>query len=69
MSKFWGVNCLACNEFVRLGDQSEDPITVYLPSFANDPIACVACGNSYVYVSREVVDEDGVTLNNWVPTN
>ena len=69
MSKFWGVNCKDCDEFIKLGDQSEEPITVYLPSFANETIVCGECGGSYVYGSRAVVDEDGVALNNWVPAN
>jgi hypothetical protein len=64
MSKYWGVTCKTCGEFIRLGDQGEADSGIYLPSNDLLPIPC-GCGSSYVYHSEDVVDEEGVPLNNW----
>lgn len=63
MSKYWGVNCKTCETFIQLGEQDkEESMITYDPSAENLPIVC--CG-SYLYGTSDVVDEDGVFLNQW----
>lgn len=61
MSLYYGVKCLTCEEFVKLGDQKPDePMITYLAPL--DPVSC-ACGSSHLYGSSDVVDEQFSFLN------
>jgi hypothetical protein len=62
MSDRWGVRCATCDEYIELGQQ--DPIAdmvAYLPPL--DAIPCGECGAQHLYSSKDVVDEDGVSLS------
>lgn len=65
MSKYWGVLCGTCGEFINLGNQNEDdPVTTYIPSDVGEPVPH-NCGSAHLYVSADVVDEEGAALNCW----
>ncbi len=66
MSDRWGVSCATCDEFIDLDAQDGiADVATYLPSENNNPMPCKECGASHLYSSKDVVDEDGVSLNPW----
>jgi len=63
VSKYWGVECKTCEEFLQIDEQEDESTISYLPPL--EVVPCPACGSQYLYVSGDVVDEDGVALNPW----
>ena len=66
MSNRFGVKCATCEKYLDLGPQDRIAfVATYLPEANNQPIPCSECGSNHLYTSKDVVDEDGISLNPW----